>query len=106
MPWFFELHNFIQLNFMTTIDMKGLYLWALSATTPQQYLREPYMAVANRRRFWSFCAQMSDTYRKDAPEFPFEVDIHICNASTCPDFSSISSRIHDPNYPDGYYATR
>lgn len=78
MPWFFELHEFLDNLTGSNDDGRGnassnadafrdkslrrFFVWANHITTPRVGQMGPFMCVANRRRIWDVCQQLVDPY--------------------------------------------
>jgi hypothetical protein len=102
MPWFFELDDFIrQSSSATSINMKGLYLWALGATLPPKYSGGSYMVVVNRRRIWSVCAQIAHLYLPRVSYADLQVHEDIRAVSTHRDVATFM-----PDFPFNTEMTR
>ncbi|KAH7123327.1 hypothetical protein B0J13DRAFT_566420 [Dactylonectria estremocensis] len=101
MPWFFELQEFLRAkNSTSTKNMKGLYLWAEQVTIPRKGLTWPYMAIANRRRIWGVCQQISDLYMPKLHKSHLGVQPAIHDQASCsyiPIVSSPFSNEQDPS---------
>lgn len=77
MPWFFELQIFVRdlLGAIATKDLddnaengnslRYLYAWAESVTSPRLHMTSPFIGIANRRRIWGVCKQLTDRYLTD-----------------------------------------
>lgn len=74
MPWFFEIQEFLD-TFSEGQTIKSgadpdfnrlrvLCLWANHITTPRVGMTGTFMGIANRRRIWGICRQLTDIYTK------------------------------------------
>lgn len=64
-PWFFELRELLEQDqkLLQTNNTQRIFQWAERSTRPEKWLTGPLMGLANRRRIWSACEQLSDFYR-------------------------------------------
>lgn len=64
-PWFFELRELLEQDqtLLQNNNPQRIFQWAERSTRPEKWLTGPLMGVANRRRIWSACEQLSDFYR-------------------------------------------
>ncbi|KAH6695150.1 hypothetical protein F5X68DRAFT_272602 [Plectosphaerella plurivora] len=63
MGWFPELQAYLEDPWPgLTQHPKALFLWAMRATESKPGLRGPYLRIANRRRIWYICDQITDQY--------------------------------------------
>ncbi|CAG8961208.1 hypothetical protein HYFRA_00013264 [Hymenoscyphus fraxineus] len=67
MPWFYELHGFIQEGLTKGRDVKGMLRWADRATTPKLGLEHWMLGLANRRRIWGACEDLATHYISRLP---------------------------------------
>jgi hypothetical protein len=60
MPWLAELHELLaeMPNLLDKRDVKKVYLWLDWETTAKEWMKGPFMPVANRRRVWAVCEQL------------------------------------------------
>lgn len=71
MPWFFELDEFLsdsRKEGSLNHSLYRLFVWADQITTPRVGKTGPFMGVANRRRIWGACQQISTRYIARATE--------------------------------------
>ncbi|KAF9690589.1 hypothetical protein EKO04_011428 [Ascochyta lentis] len=62
-PWFWELDRTAALfEAHPNLDYKGMFLWLNMATHPKCGMEGPFMGIANRRRIWNVCEQLSPIY--------------------------------------------
>ena len=65
MPWFFELNEFLedaQREGRLNHSLYHLFVWADKISAPRVGKKGPFMGVANRRRIWGVCQQISEAY--------------------------------------------
>ena len=89
MPWFFELHRFLESLAPSIQNGRGvsddadalgdkslfrLFKLADKATTPRKHMRGPFMGIANRRRIWGVCKQIVDPYISQAEDAAAQTD--------------------------------
>ncbi|CAG8974001.1 hypothetical protein HYALB_00008550 [Hymenoscyphus albidus] len=67
MPWFYELHGFIQEGLTKGRDVKGMLRWADRVTTPKFELKHWMLGLANRRRIWAACEDLATHYISRLP---------------------------------------
>ncbi|EHK45934.1 hypothetical protein TRIATDRAFT_299494 [Trichoderma atroviride IMI 206040] len=72
MPWSYELLSIIDDESQTfqNADFKSLVRWVDQESTPRQWMRGPFMSIANRRRIWHVCEQLKPVYSGRAARFP------------------------------------
>ncbi|KAI0843527.1 hypothetical protein F5Y06DRAFT_291443 [Hypoxylon sp. FL0890] len=63
LAWFFEVEQLIRLGALRRPEkFKAIYLWAIKKIWIRNGLTGPLMHVANRRRIWLVCEQLTDCY--------------------------------------------
>jgi len=61
--FFYELDGMLKkTTFPDTFDWKGAFQWLDKITKPTLTMEGPMMAIANRRRIWNVCEQVSSLY--------------------------------------------
>lgn len=62
-PWFWEVNDLLSnTTFPETFNFKGAFLWLDDITTPRFGMDGPMMGIANRRRIWQVCQQLTPQY--------------------------------------------
>jgi hypothetical protein len=65
LPWFWELDSLVTNSTLPSdFNYKQLYLWLDGVTTPEFSMTGPFMGIANRRRIWAVCDQLSLLYKE------------------------------------------
>lgn len=72
MPWLWDLKPFLQ-TWTTPIDYRKLYHWLEVVMMPKFGVEEPFLAIANRRRIWQCCLQISN-YAKYLSELKYAAE--------------------------------
>ncbi|KAB2571608.1 hypothetical protein DBV05_g9723 [Lasiodiplodia theobromae] len=65
-PWFHKLRSLIDDAITPTegCDFRTLFFWLYAQSRPRLWMSGPFMALANRRRLWGVCEQISDHYHQ------------------------------------------
>ncbi|KAH6617563.1 hypothetical protein F5144DRAFT_499211 [Chaetomium tenue] len=69
---------------------RALYLWLDKATAPRYGVEGPFMALANRRRIWSVCEQLSPHYFRQLQVPQQQPDYNMLQEATCRHLALIS----------------
>lgn len=69
MPWLWDLETCLK-TWTTPIDYRKLYGWLEVVTMPKFGVEAPFLAIANRRRIWQCCLQISN-YAKYLSELQY-----------------------------------
>jgi len=71
MPWFYELPGIVKEVEETRgekVDLRRVWVWTQEVSRPVQFIRGPFMGLANRRRIWTPCSVLADLYRAKVPD--------------------------------------
>lgn len=97
MPWFFELQQVLDSpDALRGKDLKGIFIWADKISTPKLWMSGPFMGLANRRRIWKPCKQLTNEYISRSKQIITELDINFVESmirkkSACANFPVVSS---------------
>ncbi|KAF5011767.1 hypothetical protein FDECE_2134 [Fusarium decemcellulare] len=84
MPWLDDLSEPLA-DSHPELDYRKLYVWLNTMTEPRYGIESPFLAIANRRRIWDACAELSGHYYTAAKkQVAMEPDPKIVQQAECP----------------------
>ncbi|KAJ3531157.1 hypothetical protein NM208_g9008 [Fusarium decemcellulare] len=84
MPWLDDLSEPLA-DSHPELDYRKLYIWLNTTTEPRYGIESPFLAIANRRRIWDACAELSGHYYTAAKkQVAMEPDPEIVQQAECP----------------------